>query len=87
MQQDFRPLIHAVTPSCCPLQLGQIYVDLYHFLPVHISPPFPYVNLTALSETQYIYIYIYIYHGSPTFFMEKGHTRYCGLVRGPHVQK
>jgi hypothetical protein len=65
MQQDFRPLIHAVVPSCCPLQLGQIYVDLYQFLPVHISPHFPNLNLTALSETQEVH------HGSPTFLWKR----------------
>jgi hypothetical protein len=53
MQQDFRPLTHAVVPSCCPLQLDQFYIDMYQFLPFHISPTFPYVNLKALSKTHY----------------------------------
>jgi hypothetical protein len=61
MKQVFRPLIHANVSSCCLLQLGQIYVDLNRFLPVHISPSFPCLILTALSDTQDIH------QGSPTF--------------------
>jgi len=26
-------------------------------------------------------------HGFPNFFVAQGHTRYCGLIRGPHVGK
>jgi len=38
------------------------------------------------SDRDSIFMYR-VDHGSPNNFMAKGHARYCGLVRGPHVEK